>query len=343
MTGAGRYAELASAVRSFKAQLIRSTEIQRLVEAASLAETVGSLTSGKITATNDADITAVESFLTQNAIEITERLTAYAPHDSRALIKLFTTKHELECIKAILKSIAEQIAPGEAMKQIVPVGKFTEERCKELIESRNPNRVIETLEDEALKRFLVPKLTGEKGGLATVYAIDQYYYARLWAASNLPDPLDAQSARGLIGGLIDRLNILLALRARMIGLDARATSDLLIPVNYALGHGLTELTESANVQSILRTLEKTPYGRDFEGPSTLDTSGSGIERTLNRSHASSCLNSFAGSPFTVGLALAFLFLKNYELHDLFAIINGKANGLTAEHISQSLILNSAPR
>jgi vacuolar-type H+-ATPase subunit C/Vma6 len=266
MTGAGRYAELASAVRSFKAQLIRPSEIERLVEAGSLSETVSLLTGGKVTGTDDSDLTAVESYLTQKVVEIAERLTAYVPHDSRALIKLFATRYELECVKEILKSIADHIEPEEAMKHIVPVRKFTAERCKELNEGRNPNRVVEILEDEALKRFLVPKLTGEKSGTAAASAIDQYYYRRLWAASNLPDPLDAQSARGLIGALIDQLNILLALRARLIGLDARAAADLLIPVNYGLGHALTELTESANVQNLMRTIEKTPYAHALEGP-----------------------------------------------------------------------------
>jgi V/A-type H+-transporting ATPase subunit C len=339
MTGAGRYAELAAAVRSFKAQFVRPIEIERLVETGSLSETVSLLTSGKVTSTDGSDITTVESYLTQNAVELAERLAAYAPHDSRALIKLFATKYELECVKEILRSIADQIEPDEAMKHIVPVGKFTAERCKELIEARNPNRVIETLEDEGLKRFLVPKLAGEKRGIAAVSAIDQYYYDRLWAASNLPDPLDAQSARGLIGALIDHLNILLALRGRLMGLDARATADLLIPVNYGLGHALTELTESTNLQNLMRAIEKTPYAQAFKGPAALDSSGSGIERALNRSHASSCLNSFAGSPFNIGLALAFLFLKNYELRDLFAIINGKANNVPAERVTESLILN----
>jgi vacuolar-type H+-ATPase subunit C/Vma6 len=343
MTGAGRYAELAAAVRSFKAKLLHSSEIERLVEAGSLSETVSLVTSGKVTGTDDSDITGVEVYLTQNVVEIAERLSAYAPHDSKALIKLFATRYELDCVKEVLKSIADQIEPDEAMKHIVPVGRFTAERCKELIEARNPNRVVETLEDEVLKRFLVPKLAGEKGGTAAASAIDQYYYGRLWAASNLPDPLDAQSARGLIGASIDHLNILLALRARLIGLDARAASDVLIPVNYCLGRALTELAESANVQNLIRVIEKTPYARAFEGPSGLDLSGSGIERALNRSHASTCLNAFAGSPFNVGLALAFLFLKNYELHDLFTIINGKANHVPAERVIQSLILNPARR
>jgi vacuolar-type H+-ATPase subunit C/Vma6 len=338
LAGAGRYAELAAAVRSFKADLIRPNQIERLVESGSLSEVVGALTHAQVTFTEGSDPNAVEEFLISKVIDLTKRLAAYAPHDSRSLIKLFATAYELACVKEVIRSIADQIQPEDALTRIVPAGKFTLERCKELIETRNPNRVVELIDDVALKAFLAPKLTSERTGIAAVSAIDQYYYTRLWNASNLPDPLDAQSARGLVGELIDNLNILLSFRARLIGLDARSTSDLLIPVNYALGHSLTELSESANMQNLMRIIEKTPYAKAFQSPGLNDGSPRAVERALNRNHAIACLNAFAGSPFNIGLAIAFLFLKNYELHDLFTIINGKANHTPVDRVFDSLIL-----
>jgi vacuolar-type H+-ATPase subunit C/Vma6 len=338
MAGAGRYAELAAAVRSFKAELIQPNQIERLVEAGSLSETVSVLTDGKVTVTDGRDLAAAESHLIQRVIELTERLAAYAPSDSRPLIKLFSAGYEMACVKEILRSIGEQVEPDDALQHIVPAGRFSAERCKELIEAKNPSRVIEATGDEGLKRFVVPKLTGERSGIAAVAAIDQYYYSRLWAASSLPDPLDTQSARGLLGELIDHLNILLAFRARLVGLDARSTSELFIPVNYALGRALSELAESTNMANLIHAVEKTPYARALQDPAVLEGNTVTVERALNRSHVASCLNAFAGSPFNVGLALAFLFLKNYELRDLFAIINGKANNLSADRIVEALVL-----
>jgi len=338
LAGAGRYAELGAAVHSFKADLIRPNQIERLLESGSVSELVGVLTKGQVTFAEGSDSNIVEAFLIERLIRLTDRLAAYAPHDSRSLIRLFSTGHELKCLKEIIRSIADQIQPDDALRNLVPVGKFTQERCKELIEARNPIRVVDLIDDATLRDFLAPRLTAERSGIAALSAIDQYYYARLWNASNLPDPLDAQSARVLIGELIDNLNILLCFRARLIGLDARSTLDLLIPVNYALGHSLTELTESTSIQNLIRVLEKTPYSKAFEASTLSDASAAGVELALNRSHAITCINAFAGSPFNIGLALALLFLKNYELHDLFSIINGKANNVAVEHILASLIL-----
>jgi vacuolar-type H+-ATPase subunit C/Vma6 len=244
----------------------------------------------------------------------------------------------LTCLKDILRSIADQINPDEALVHVVPAGKFTRERCKELIEARNLNRVVDMIDDEGLKRALAPKLSADRSAISLVSAIDQYHYARLWNAANIPDPLDSQSAKRLIGEFIDHLNILLAFRARLIGLDARSALELTIPINYALGNTLNELAESANVQNLMRVLEKTPYARAFERVGAMEGSSVGVERVLQRSHAASCFNAFAGSPFNVGLAVAFLFLKSYELYDLFAIINGKASDAPKERVLDQLIL-----
>lgn len=338
MTGAGKYAELAAATRSFKAGLIRREQMERLIEASTLSETVSLLTDGRLTFSEGSEIGTVESYLIEQLIEVANALSQYAPHDSRALIKHVAKQYEYGCVKEVLKAIGDQESPEEALHHISPAGKFSLERCKELIESRNPGRVVEELDDEGMKKSISSTLTGEKRGVAAVLAIDQYYYTKLWTASNLSDPLDAQSARGLIGQLIDNLNILLAFRSRLIGLDSRSTTDLFIPVNYALGHALTELAEATNIANLMRIIEKTPYIRAFQGQSPVEGKLGSVELALLRNHAKSCLDAFAGSPFNVGLALSLLFLKTYELRDLFGIINAKANNVPNDRVTNSLIL-----
>jgi len=336
MTGAGRYAELAAAIRSFKAELLEPAQLEKLIETGSLAETVSAVTAGHITSVEGSDLNSVEAYLTHKVIELTERLSSYAPQDSRPLIRLLARSFEFECIKAILNASAARVNAEEALRYIVPAGKFTADRCKDLIETHNPARVVESVEDEGFKRFLVPKLTGEGTGIQTISAIDQYYFTKLWAASNLPDPLDAQSAKSLIGEAIDHINILVAFRSRLMGLDARTASTMMVPVNYGLGQSFDELPEANNTQNVARILEKTRYANFLDAGVAFDAAA--VEYALNRSHAKTCFNVFAGSPFNVGLALAFLFLKNYELRDLFGLINAKVNNVPSERALESLVL-----
>jgi vacuolar-type H+-ATPase subunit C/Vma6 len=339
MTGAGRYAELAAAVRSFKAELLQSAQLERMMETGSLAETVSVVTGGAIASIEESDLSQVEAYLTEKVIELTDRLSSYAPQDSRPLISLFAKNFEFACVKSILSASAARVNAEEALAHIVPAGKFTADRCKDLIEAHNPNRIIESVDDESFKRFLTPKLTGEGANLQIISAVDQYYWMKLWAASNLPDPLDAQSARRLIGEAIDNVNILVAFRSRLMGLDSRTASAMMIPVNFGLSQAFNELPEAGNPQSVLRILEKTRYGNIFQGSGAVNAAG--IEYALNRSHAKTCTDIFAGSPFNVGLALAFLFLKNYELRDIFGLINAKANNVSTERALESLVLYRA--
>ena len=338
MTGsAGRYAELAAAVRSYKAELIHRDQIQRIIESGSLSEAISQLTRGQLTLADSSDLASVEVFLIQRLILIGVSLSEYAPYDSRSLIRLLSQRYEFDCIKQVLKCTIEQMGPDEALRTISPAGRFTADKCKELIEARNPNRVIDALADNNLKQITSAKLS-EKNARAAVAAIDQYYYGKLWAASNLPDPLDAQSARSLIGELIDYLNVLLALRAKVVGLNSRTTSEMMIPVNYALGKAYSEIAEASSFTNALRVIDKTQYSTALRNLTASDSVDVEVELALHVNHAQSCLNAFAGSPFNVGLGLGLLFLKDYELHDLVTVINGKANNITSDRITESLIL-----
>ena len=337
---AGRYAELAGAVRAFKAELMRRDHIERIIESASLSETISQLTRGQLTLSDNSDIAPIEAFLTQSVISMGTSLSAYAllaRHDSRNLIRLLSRRYEFDCIKQLLKFTIEQMEPEVALRDISPAGRFTADKCKELIEARNPNRVIDAVADDDLKQITSSKLS-EKNARATVAAVDQYYYEKLWAASKLPDLFDSQSARSLIGELIDHLNVLLALRAKVVGLDSRTTSEMMIPVNYALGKAFSELATASSFTNALRVMDKTQYSTALRNLPTSDTVIVDIERALCVSHAKNCLNAFAGSPFNVGLALGLLFLKHYELHDLLTVINGKANNVASDRIIESLIL-----
>jgi len=338
MSRARRYAQLSSAVRCFKADLLQRHQIERLAEAGSLSETTSLLAAGQLSSSG-TELSSVEAHLFNRVFDLTKRLISYAPPASKPLLKLSSAKYEFECAKQVLKSILYQVDAEEALKHIIPAGRFAIERCKELIEARDTSRVIDTFGDEALKRFISPKLTGERDGVAVVSAVDRYYYSRLWALCNLCDLLDAQVARALIGEMIDHMNILVAFRSRLFGLDRKSTSELLIPVNYHLGNALTELAETGSLPNIIGILDSTPYAHPLEATKiSSDESLGEVELALSRSHLATCLNMFAGSPFHIGLALSFLIIKNYELHDLFRILNGKANNVPSERVLSSLIL-----
>ncbi|MEM3624779.1 MAG: V-type ATPase subunit, partial [Nitrososphaerales archaeon] len=71
---------------------------------------------------------------------------------------------------------------------------------------------------------------------------------------------------------------------------------------------------------------------------SIDQALSEIEMNFNRYIARECLYSFKGIRFNVGVLMAYLMLKFYEISDLRAIVFGKSNKISVDNIRRMLIL-----
>jgi len=67
-----------------------------------------------------------------------------------------------------------------------------------------------------------------------------------------------------------------------------------------------------------------------------------FELALKRYHAKECERVFFQPFFHLGEALAYLYLKWYEVKDLIAILAGKYFGLSADKVESLLILHQPP-
>jgi vacuolar-type H+-ATPase subunit C/Vma6 len=63
-----------------------------------------------------------------------------------------------------------------------------------------------------------------------------------------------------------------------------------------------------------------------------------LELDLQRQIAATCRAEFAGSPFNIGIPLAFLVLADYEVQDLVVLIEAKSKRLQADEFKQFLII-----
>jgi vacuolar-type H+-ATPase subunit C/Vma6 len=182
----------------------------------------------------------------------------------------------------------------------------------------------------------------EKRPLPLVEAIvDKYALVRTWAAADMPEWMDKESVRGLIGEQIDMTNMLLAGRSKILGVSGEELQQILVPVDYHLEGTLTDALNAGSSTNALRSFAKTAYGGTIDR--FLDTFREGgslhpLEVLLRRRHANNCLAVFGGFPFHAGLPLAFAYLVAYELSDLSSILSAKRDGLPTERIQQFLVL-----
>lgn len=151
--------------------------------------------------------------------------------------------------------------------------------------------------------------------------IDQRYYSGLMKQARECEEADREPLRQLIGTMIDQQNILWLLRYRFAyQLPPSETYYLLIPHGRLLKRGrLLRLVELRTFEQVLEQL-----------PAPLDRL---LQDAINPSEVGNILDDYIvaegrqalhRSPSAITAALAFLLLREIELHRLFAIIRGKA-------------------
>jgi vacuolar-type H+-ATPase subunit C/Vma6 len=65
-----------------------------------------------------------------------------------------------------------------------------------------------------------------------------------------------------------------------------------------------------------------------------------LELQLRRLVVDQCHTAFVGSPFHIGIPLAFLFLADFEIQDLVVLIEAKSNHVTVEEYRQHLLMGA---
>jgi V/A-type H+-transporting ATPase subunit C len=170
-------------------------------------------------------------------------------------------------------------------------------------------------------------------------ALDHYYYEALLDAMSALSRRDQAIALRLTGIEIDLQNISWIMRLkRFYDLPLEDVLKTLIPGGYSLKRPLIdELYRAQNVTSVLQDFVKEQY----PGLSTLlgakGTDSSSrlliIQRILEEIKRQEVQRILMGYPFTIGIILAYFFLKGEELSRLRTILNAKIYGTTPERIT----------
>lgn len=295
----------------------------------------------------------LEDALLQNFVKTCEELVGISPKGIRLLLSSFLLKFEVGCVKSLLRAKKAGLTLEEAMKYILPTGKLDEPRCTRTFEnSRNVVDVVESLHDLEYGQSLEEAFAvyeEKKSFYLLEVALDRYVYSKIWWASEKLSGLDKKIAKTIIGLEIDSANIKTILRCKVMGISEKQIKQYLIPVSEVLGEKeLDEILLESSVQSIINSFirfAKRASARDHlyiyteiqESKVTILTE---IERMLDRGLVEACLRMLKRytSYFNIGLILAFVNLKWFEVRNLRAIVRGTDAGIPPGQVKKMLIL-----
>lgn len=290
------------------------------------------------------DIENIERALLVHYYDVFHKVLTITPTYVMPLLNAILERHELTCLKTLIKLLAQDVEPEEALRIIIPVGRYNEDVCKIILNMRDIPRIIDfvKLEDVELKslfsslfHIILSKKIGYTAPLET--AIDKYAMIRVWNEVQKLKGYDKKMAEHLIGVEIDTMNIMTVLRIKNIGADVANIGDLIIPVYYKITNDmLIKMYVETSIQKAMDILMKSYYRKAiFPGrEKTLFE----MEVSLKRHIAKESAKVFQGDRFHVGILIGLLNLKFYEVNDLITIINGKIRGIPEEDIQKALIL-----
>ena len=296
---------------------------------------------------------SMDDALLQNFIKTCEELMEMSPKDVRLLLSTFLMKFEAKCVKTILRAKQAELDVDEAMKYIMPVGKLDEARCRKTLEiSENIADVVESLSDMEYgsvleKAFAVYE--EEKIFYLLEVAIDRYVYSKIWRAIRKLRGLDKKIARTVTGLEIDSTNVKTILRCKAMGINEDQIKRYLIPVSEVFGEKeLEEAMKGSDMQSFINSLvrlARRAMARDYQYIFTEIqelhvTSLTTLETILDRGLIETNLRMLKRYTafFNIGLILAFLNLKWFEVKNLRAIIRGSEAGIPPDRVKKLLIL-----
>jgi len=269
------------------------------------------------------------------------RATASAA--ARDALMLMHRKHELDCLKTILKCVMEGIPVEQAKDLITPMGEYTYDRCLELLKMKDPAMVVEDIKDRKARRLVLDSLPECKKLGSTIpleASIDKYYYTSIWNVTQKLPRSDKAPIENILGVAIDSANLGILIRGKEAKIPISHLEKFILPIKYRLASEFEQAMNAPTAGDALRILSSGFYSEALQRAAETVKSVESlfpVEIAMKRYLASRNLSVFTGYPFHAGTLLAYLNLKLYQTQDIRAIVLGKKDGITADRIRDFLI------
>jgi V/A-type H+-transporting ATPase subunit C len=326
MAGVASYAAISARVRAKYAELLTPQDMIRLSESPdfmSLFNTLKSTAYGPyLEGLKDKDINP-RRVITQVKRKLADAFYSViqmAPVETRSLVKQLYRYYELGNLKAVLRAL-------------VTVQTWNAEAGVAAAVDLLQGTPYEEILSFAMKRY-----SAEQNLFPLEVALDLSFWRRLWSEAQKLTGQDREHSVRIIGALLDMNNLMWAIRYRVYHkLSEEEIINYTLPFGYRVKDSdIRAIAAGADIASIVSRI--FPGVPDLNA--LLENPQVGLPRLevlLKREVMKQCLAAFVGSPFHIGLPLAFLVLHDFEVQDLIVLIEAKSSGLPEEEYRPFLV------
>ncbi len=345
--GVSGYAAISSRVRARFSSLLTTQDVSRLSDAPDFQSLFGGLKTTAygpyLDSLKDRDIGSrrVIIQLKSRLADSYNSVIQMTPVETRPLVKQLFRYFEVGNLKAVLRGIVTvstwdpEIVLWDRVREVLfPLGSSSTLPAQAMVESGSVALAVELLQGTPYQEtlsFAMKRYSAEQNLFALEVALDLGYWRRLWAETGKLTGQDHEQGMRIIGSLLDMNNLMWAVRYRVY----HKLSEEEI-VNYTLPFGfrvkdsdIRAIAAGADIASIVTRIYPaiTDVNTLLEDP---QTGLPKLEILLKRQIMKQCLSALVGSPFHIGIPLAYLILSDLEVQDLIILAEAKSSNLPGD-------------
>lgn len=345
--GVTGYAAISARVRAKSAELLTPREMVRLSEAPDFASLFALLKATAygpyLESLKDKDVAPRRVIMEakRRLAESFDSVVQMAPVETRPLIKQLFRYFEIGNLKAVLRALVTVFAGDtesglwERVRDVLfPLGAASVLPARAMVESGSIASAVELLQGtpyEDVMSFAMKRYSSEQNLFPIEVALDLNYWRHLWAETKKLTGPDLEHGVKIIGALLDMNNLMWAIRYKVYyKLSEEEVINYTLPFGYRVKDSdIRAIAAGADIASVVSKI----YPSIPDVSELLEDPQTGLPRLevlLKRELLRQCLAAFVGSPFHIGIPLAFLVMSDLEVQDLIVLTEAKSSNLADE-------------
>ena len=324
-----RFIQLSTTVRVLEKKLLTKADLDRLVEARNLDETLR-LLGDTVYQKEIAKLERPQDYemaLKREKLRFLEEIISYTP--DRRLVDLVALKYYYHNIKVIVK---ENITGDDLSGLYIEFGDFNLPRLREELATGKKISQVDDYFDIAKKSLEKYKET--KDAQLIDINIDKAYYK---AVKELADEMDLRLMENYIEDLIDFSNIKTILRCHKRGRDLEFYKSALIdggnvPKDKLYNYFNSKVDDGASAFKTTRFYKSVKPGIDY----FRETGSLSVYEKLRDNYFIDCIKESKKMTYGPEVVVAYIIAKEIEIKNLRIILVSKMNGLSSTFIRERL-------
>ncbi len=335
-------------VRGKKSFLLERQQLYSLAEFRTQSEILGFLADGPYGPELSKLQESASPVETERAVRLSfARSVKNLVSSAKGNVKQFLTEYSRRFDAYDLATLLIYKLQGKTLEEYLPtrqpLSAFSEKEVRRLYSVEGPAEVLEEIDDEALQSRMegisLEELTPDKASLIrdifNGWGEERFF--------NYVDKLhgrDRNSCLPIVGTSIDLLNLSVILRSKLIGISN--VRDHLIPTQWKLSE--KPLNQVLSAEDLVQTLDRASSVKQYR----LLLSGARqkyeeskslafLEVAVRKHMVEVSRDVLLRFPYSIGVVLAFLTLKENEARNIAAVVSGVGAGLKPETIRPLLV------